>query len=52
MDLLDYMKKKNVNRRNTEITMMLVPVNCDEESIDLRGIGRCKSRKATVATAA
>ena len=52
MDLLDFLKNKNVNRRNAEISMLLVPMNCNEDSIDLRGVGRSKSRKARMATAA
>lgn len=52
MDLLDFLKSKNVNRRNAEITMLLVPADCNEESIDLRDVGRSKSRKARMASAA
>lgn len=52
MDLLEFMEKRNVNRRNTEISMILVPMSCNEEAIDLRGVGRCKSRKARIADAA
>lgn len=52
MDLLEFLKQKNVNRRNSEISMLLVPMNCNEDSIDLRGVGRSKSRKARMASAA
>lgn len=52
IELLDFLQKKDVNRRNTEISMILVPAAFTEETIDLRALGRRKSRKTHDARAA